>query len=418
MRVLCALLLLAGFGFAQAPAKAKLKDGVRVAIVGDSITEQRLYSKYIADYLYACYPHLNPQVAQFGWSGERANGFDARIENDLMPFKPDVVTLCYGMNDGSYTAYTPAIGAAYKKPMESIVAKIKASGATAVVGSPGAVDFLFFKGRANLSAETYNANLAQLRDIAKATAAANNFPFANVHDAMIDAMTKAQGKLGAKYHVCGGDGFHPDCNGQLIMAYAFLKALDVDGDLGTITVDFKGESSAVNGHKVLNGSGGKVEVESTRYPFSFDGGSNATNGTRSITPFLPFNADLNRLTLIVKNAPAEKLKVTWGSESQSFTKADLEKGINLADAFAKHPLSIPFQNVDQLVAKQQFAQTMMVKQHITGHRQLMQLFPKNANLEAALAAVRTELWLADATNHAAVKAAVVPVKHTIRVEAE
>jgi hypothetical protein len=110
--------------------------------------------------------------------------------------------------------------------------------------------------------------------------------------------------------------------------------------------------------------------------------------------------------------------VTWGSESKSFTKAELEKGINLAAVFAKHPLTEPFAKVDQLVAQQQFAQTVMVKQQITSHRQLVQLFPKNANLEAALDAVRTELWLADAANHAAVKAAVVPVKHTIKVEAE
>lgn len=416
MRTLCALLLLAVPAFAQAPPKAKLKDGVRVAIVGDSITEQKLYSKYIADYLYACYPHLNPQVAQFGWSGERATGFRDRFENDILPFKPDILTVCYGMNDGSYTAYTPQIGAAFEKPLAETVAKLKKAGVTVVVGSPGAVDFVAFKQRT--SAEVYNANLAKLRDISKETAAKNEFPFANVHDAMIDAMTKAQGKLGAKYHVCGGDGFHPDPNGQLVMAYAFLKALDVDGDLGTITVDFKGDSSAANGHKVLGGTGGTVEVESTRYPFSFDASPTATNSTRSITPFLPFNDDLNRLTLVVKNAPADKLKVTWGKESVSFTKAELEKGVNLAAAFADHPLAAPFKKVDQLVAKQQAVQTVIIKQHITNQRQLLQMFPGNANLAAALATVKSELWLADAANHAAVKAAVVPVKHTLKVEAE
>src|SRR5687767_4656461 len=87
--------------------KAPLKVGVRVAVVGDSITEQKLYSKYVADYLYACTPHLKAHVAQFGWGGERAAGFAFRMDNDLLPFKPDVVTLCYGMNDGEYREYKP-----------------------------------------------------------------------------------------------------------------------------------------------------------------------------------------------------------------------------------------------------------------------------------------------------------------------
>ena len=118
-RVFPAVLLLAVPAVAQDMPKAELKPNVRVAIIGDSITEQKLYSKYVADYLYACQPQLNPHVVQFGWGGERATGFAARLENDLMPFKPDVVTTCYGMNDGSYTKYTDQIGAAYEKPMRS-----------------------------------------------------------------------------------------------------------------------------------------------------------------------------------------------------------------------------------------------------------------------------------------------------------
>ena len=33
-------------------------------------------------------------------------------------------------------------------------------------------------------------------------------------------MTKANGTLGPKYDVCGGDGFHLGPNGQLLMAHA------------------------------------------------------------------------------------------------------------------------------------------------------------------------------------------------------
>ena len=65
-----------------------LQPGDRLAIIGDSITEQKQYSKFIETYLLACYPELKIQSLQFGWSGERAPGFASRMDNDLVPWKP------------------------------------------------------------------------------------------------------------------------------------------------------------------------------------------------------------------------------------------------------------------------------------------------------------------------------------------
>src|SRR3954469_14954640 len=63
-----------------------LKKGDRVAICGDSITEQKMYSRIMEDYLTMCVPELNITVRQFGWSGERAPGFLARMTNDCLRF--------------------------------------------------------------------------------------------------------------------------------------------------------------------------------------------------------------------------------------------------------------------------------------------------------------------------------------------
>lgn len=425
---LCAFvaLFVATAASGQVPARrAELKKGVRVAIVGDSITEQKLYSRFIADYLTACHPELDAHVVQFGWGGETAAGFLARMDNDLAPFKPDVVTLCYGMNDGGYQPFNEGTGKRFEVPVIEIVKKLKAAGATVVVGSPGAVDDYFFGREGDGKVVTgrskmYNPTLAKLRDISKKAADAAEMPFANVHDAMIDAMRKAQAddKLGKGYHVCGGDGFHPDANGQLVMAFAFLRAMKIDGNLGSVTVDFKDGSSAADGHKVMKSEGGKVVVESSRLPFGFTGDAKQTFGTRSIAPFLPFNDEFNRFTLTVKNAPAEKLKVTWGSESKTFAKADLEKGINLAAEFQNHPLLAPFLKVDAAVANQQNFQTFMIKSVITNHRALAGLAKEDPEIGAAVAKIRDKLWAKEAANHAAVRAALpkAPVVHSIAVE--
>jgi hypothetical protein len=44
------------------------------------------------DYLTVCAPDLKVTVRQYGWSGERAPGFLARMTNDCLLFKPTVAT--------------------------------------------------------------------------------------------------------------------------------------------------------------------------------------------------------------------------------------------------------------------------------------------------------------------------------------
>ena len=61
---------------------------------------------------------------------------------------------------------------------------------------------------------------------------------------------------------------------------------------------------------------------------------------------VPFNAELNRLTLIVKGGKAERYKVEWGSESKSFSQDQLRTGINLAEEFPSNPFCDAFAKVD------------------------------------------------------------------------
>jgi len=64
---------------APQPDGLVLKKGDRLAIIGDSITEQKMYSRYMEAYLTACVPELEVTVRQYGWGGETAPGFLARM---------------------------------------------------------------------------------------------------------------------------------------------------------------------------------------------------------------------------------------------------------------------------------------------------------------------------------------------------
>lgn len=404
-------------------AQNALQKGDFVAICGDSITEQKQYSVFIQDYLIMCKPQPNLRAMQFGWGGETSWGFLGKMPNEALKFDMTVATTCYGMNDGGYSPMTPQKAEKYTQAMQGVIDAFKKKGVRfIVVGSPGVVDADTFmrtdpkdpepdpkKKKKIPVASMYNPTLAALRDIGKDLAAKNGCAFANVHDAMMDAMTKAKAKYGPTYHVGGGDGVHPAANGQLCMAYAFLKAMGVDGNIGTITVDLAAnKADATEGHKVLAFANGAVEVESIKYPFCFSGDPKSPNATSGIIEFLPFNQDLNRYLLVVKGA-AGKVKVTWGETSKEFTAADAEKGVNLAAEFLTNPFSEPFKKVDALVRAQQAAETPLIKKTLHD-------LPKATDKPAAEKAAQEEMAKAKTLFDTASAAAQQPVKHTIKIE--
>jgi len=394
-----------------------LKKGQRVAVVGDSITEQKLYSKYIELYLIACLPQLDLHVIQLGWGGETARGFLGRMNNDLLPWKPDVVTTCYGMNDGGYRAFDENIGKNYAGPMAEIVGRLKKAGATVVVGGPGVVDSKFFQGGGE-KPKIYNDNLSHLSQLAKKLADAEGFPFADVFGTMHQAMEKSKPVLGEAYDVGGTDGVHPGPNGHLLMAYAFLKAMGIDGQIGAITIDLRGKAAASEGHKITGEETGKVELESSRYPFCFSGDDKSPKGTRSILPYVPFNADLNRLTLVVKNLDGAKAKVTWGAASKTFSKEDLEKGINLAAEFQENPFAEPFRKLESMIGAKQALETGMIKAVINQFPRTVDAMGKDKAVEASIEALRKQMFETHEKLDASVRSALLPVKHTITVAVE
>jgi hypothetical protein len=124
---------------APAPAGLLLKPGDRLAICGDSITQQKMYSRIIETYLTVCAPELAVTVRQYGWSGEKAGGFLGRMANDCLRFSPTIATTCYGMNDCEYKPYEDRIGNTYRDKTTAMVEAFEHAGARVVVGSPGIV---------------------------------------------------------------------------------------------------------------------------------------------------------------------------------------------------------------------------------------------------------------------------------------
>ena len=412
--VMMSIMVIAGIA---APARkvAGLQPGDFVAICGDSITEERIYSVYIQDYLLMCQPVGNLRTLQAGWDGEQAPGFQQRMEYDVLTLGPNVATTSYGMNDGGYSPMTAEKGQCYRDSQQAIVKKFKAGGVRfIVVGSPGCVDSDTFN-KNPADGAMYNKTLAQMRDIARDVAKEENVIFANVYDPMMDVMAKTKAKYGKSYHLAGVHGVHPDLNGHLVMAYAFLKALGCDGEIGTITVDMdSGNAQATAGHKILSAMNGVIEVESSRYPFCFFGDPAKPKSTRGVIEFIPFNEELNRFILVADNINEDaKCRVTWGVATRQYTGGELGKGINLAADFLDNPFSQPFRRSEEVIRKQQEFETRLTRFLLHRIPDYLRYVP---DAKEDFDNVIDKLRHKDKEMAAASSASVAPVRHSIKIE--
>lgn len=396
-----------------------LKKGDRLAICGDSITEQKMYCRIIEDYLTMCVPQLDISVRQYGWSGEKTGGFLGRMTNDCLRFHPTVATTCYGMNDCEYRPYENRIGLTYQANSKDIVEAFKKNGVRVILGSPGCISQVPWWTTSGATLDELNQNLCNLRDLDIGIAKDEKVRFADVFWPMLTAGTAGAQRYDPGYAIPGNDGVHPFWAGHLVMAYAFLKAMGLDGNVGVFTIDLKKNQIKVSdGHKVISAQDGQFEIESSRYPFcpcepagqaaaSYPvcgrDNINSVNSIRSGMTLVPFNKELNRLMLIVRGTDAESYNVTWGNESKVFTAEQLKHGINLAEEFPSNPFSAAFARVDSAVAAKEAYETFEIKNFFNG--------PDVARTDAVVG--KTEQQRDELV--AAVHAAFVPVTYVIKI---
>lgn len=392
---------------APAPGPLILKKGDRLAIIGDSITEQRRYSRIIETYLTVCVPELKITARQYGWSGETAEGFLHRMTNDCLRFEPTVATLCYGMNDHKYRPFDMENEQWYADNYSAIVRGLQAVGAKVVLGSPGCIGKVpaWTKSSA-YTLDELNINLCALRDCDIDLARQFNTPFADVFWNLFKAGHEAQQQYGMNYAMSGKDGVHPDWAGHLVMAYSFLRAMGLNGDIGTLTVDLAAQkASATEGHQVESFNNNELTVVSSKYPFCAEGDTNSDTSMRSAATVIPFFQELSRFQLVVTNTTAMQYNIVWGSATNTYSATQLSQGVNLAADFVNNPFSEPFKKVDEAVKVKQEFETKQIKQIFHGEM---------GRTNMVLAVESTEAERAPLAK--AITDAMVPVRYTILIQ--
>ena len=237
-----ALLTLGGAAGAQAPAKPfQLADGDRVVFYGDSITEQRLYTTLVENYVVTRFPERNITFVHSGWGGDRVSGggggpIDVRLQRDLIAYKPTVVTVMLGMNDGGYHAFDQGTFDTYTQGYTHIIDTVQAAlpGVRLTLIQPSPYDDVT---HAPNFPGGYNAVLIRYGQWLQEAAAKDHQTAADLNTPMTAMLQQANTIDPALAQKIIPDRVHPSPAGHLIMAEALLKSWNAPAQVTSVKID-------------------------------------------------------------------------------------------------------------------------------------------------------------------------------------
>ncbi len=325
------------WGAASAPAaEFFFKDGDVVVMIGDSITEQHLYSNFVEMWTVTRHPHWKLTFRNVGIGGDRSTGGNTRFKRDVLLHKPTAMTVDFGMNDGGYGAFSDNVFKPYMNGLQGMADQAKEANIRVAWATPQPLDTAE-QGPTALTG--YNQTLEKFSDGVKVIADKNGGLFVDQFHPYLAALDRARAK-GTKYdRITGGDAVHPGPPGQALMAASILKGLNFPSLVSSAEID-------ATGGKVVAAMNCTIETVSKK-----DGGISFSRldaalpffpaDAAGILPHAPILEELNDYRLKVTGLAAGKYEVRVGGRKiAELTSEQLATGANLASgALADGPIA-------------------------------------------------------------------------------
>jgi len=333
--LLC-LLLPACIAPVRAQGAFALKQGDRVVFYGDSITDQRLYTTFAETYVVTRFPRMNVTFVHSGWGGDRVTGggggpIDLRLKRDVITYRPTVMTIMLGMNDGSYRAFDQGIYDTYINGYKHILQSVQTAlpGLRVTVIQPSPFDDTT---RAPGWDPGYNSVLVRYGDSIKDLALQEKQTVADLNSPVVAMLVKAKESDATQAQKIIPDRVHPGPGGHLIMAEALLKSWNAPATVAAVEIDAAGK-------RVANTSNATVRDLSVASGLTWTETDNALPMPINMSD--PVVALAVRSSDFVEALDQEPLKVTGltaakyslkidGQEVGTFTPEQLAGGVNLA----------------------------------------------------------------------------------------
>ena len=310
------------------------RDGDRVVIIGDSITEQHLYSNYVEMWTVSRFPKWNITFRNVGIGGDRSTGGNSRFKRDVLIHQPTAMTVDFGMNDGSYRAFDEPGYRTYMGGLQGMADQAKAANIRVAWLTPSPVE----KAEEGPAIEGYNQTLERYSAGVEQIATASGGRFVDQFHPFVAAIDKAR-TANPKNRIGGGDAVHPGPPGQAIMAWAILKGLNFPQLVSSAEID-AAQPKVVASEKCqiagLTAKDGGLAFDRTDEALPFFPAE-----AEPIDAWVPVRDELNQYRLKVTGLAAGKYEVRLnGTKVADYSADELAAGVNLAKpALAAGPVA-------------------------------------------------------------------------------
>jgi lysophospholipase L1-like esterase len=315
------------------------KDGDTIVMIGDSITEQHLYSNYVEMWTVSRFPLWKLTFRNVGIGGDRSPGGNGRFKRDVLPYKPTAMTVDFGMNDGGYRAFDEKLFSKYTEGLQGMADQAREANIRVAWITPQPTE----RRDPGTQLAGYNLTLEKFSAGVNAIAQKNGGLFVDQFHPYLAVMEKARAQ-DPKAVIMGGDHIHPGPPGQSVMAWAILKGLHFPSLVSSVAIDLKYKEAP----KTVNCKVAEVKIVVDKgeiQGLSFERTDNALPffpvDARSILKWAPVLEELNQYSVKIDGLPSGRYEARLaGLRVAQYTADELSKGVNLAGpALAAGPVA-------------------------------------------------------------------------------
>ncbi|MGA3008622.1 MAG: SGNH/GDSL hydrolase family protein [Terracidiphilus sp.] len=337
----CGVLALIASATAAYGQQFVLKDGDTVLFYGDSITAQRLYTKQVEEFVLTRYPSLHIRFVNAGVPGDTVQGGYAgtmaeRVQRDVAPFQPAMITVMLGMNDGGWGQGSPQIDAAFQAGYRALLDALHkaAPGAALTLICPTPYDEIThgteFPGYSRVIdkfAGDISAMGAELQAPGDRTVLLADF-----HRPLTDALERAKTQFPELAPLIVPDRIHPAETGHWIMAASLMSAWHVNPAVSRL--ELNAASAAVIRKDHTTATNLRESADGIEWTQLDDALPLPLDLNNAMTPMLLQVSDIaqsDQMILRIESLKAGQYELSIDAKPvASFSSEELQQGINLA----------------------------------------------------------------------------------------
>jgi lysophospholipase L1-like esterase len=306
-----------------------LKNGDKVAMIGDSITEQHLYSTYVEAWALTRFPAWDLRFFNVGIGGDNAGGGGERFKRDVVGCGATAMTVNFGMNDcgGPGSTFDENRYKEFKNAMQKIADQVKTANIRVAWCTTTPAEVM----DEGPSVLPYILNLEKFSGAVREIASTNgNALFIDQFHPFVAAIDKARA-ANPKNRIGGGDVVHPGQPGQTLMAAEILKGMSLPTLVAAVEINapsrkvVQNKNCQIEGLKVAAGGAIEFQQKDNALPFFPDGDA------KNILQWVPVLEQMNGYHLKVTGLKTGPYEVRLGGvKVADYSAAQLGAGVNLA----------------------------------------------------------------------------------------